>query len=297
FYQATWLNYVDAIASLIDEDSEFVFDALDGRAGQSATNGIGRNDLKGGLNEINYRSEPAAFFFVLFGLVFEALTNRLSNQPPLTSSESLVERTLHLMLALKKILRPSVCGNAIYEAVVFGELMDLLDRLVSTETSAVKADVVEIARDLTLSHPSRRDPLQDRTDRINGGGESLGDDIDQLFELTRIIVLVLAGHVPGLSDSNNAMQNTREEATEQISATLARFLDIFQTAQNRENEACLLELASIDQGAFRTALLGMAADQKGFMELVIREGRSNTMAVEVGDREDREPTIALKMDF
>ncbi|KAK4997374.1 hypothetical protein LTR66_003198 [Elasticomyces elasticus] len=510
FYQATWLNYVDAIASLIDEDSEFVFDALDGRAGQSATNGIGRNDLKGGLNEINYRSEPAAFFFVLFGLVFEALTNRSSIQPSSTSSESLNERTLHLMLALKKILRPSVCGNAIYDPVVFGELIDLLDRLVSTETSDVKADVVEIARDLTLSHPSRREPLQ--TDRINGGGESLGDDIDQLFELTRIIVLVLAGHVPGLSDNNNAMQtpavfsedavslvrlslsalvdaaavfpsvikadlhacllhifatilstygcqasvvpqilpifrrfvselslDTREEATGQISATLARFLDIFQTAQNRENEtallfeknsllACtilvtsspgafnqhdmilsrftsavmsalgkitttsvaagcvrslismqykgstgpsvtamllprllafllgpvegeglaesrkavaatlfafvkslgpeqrraalplflsihlsravkegaliyqdiaarLLELASIDQGAFRIALLGMAADQKGFMELVIREGRSNTMAVEVGDREDREPTIALKMDF
>ncbi|KAK5005359.1 hypothetical protein LTR28_007811, partial [Elasticomyces elasticus] len=160
FYQATWLNYVDAIASLIDEDSEFVFDALDGRAGQSATNGIGRNDLKGGLNEINYRSEPAAFFFVLFGLVFEALTNRSSIQPSSTSSESLNERTLHLMLALKKILRPSVCGNAIYDPVVFGELIDLLDRLVSTETSDVKADVVEIARDLTLSHPSRREPLQ-----------------------------------------------------------------------------------------------------------------------------------------
>ncbi|KAI7101070.1 HEAT repeat protein-like protein, partial [Hortaea werneckii] len=29
FYQASWLSLVDAIASLIDEDSEFVFDALD----------------------------------------------------------------------------------------------------------------------------------------------------------------------------------------------------------------------------------------------------------------------------
>lgn len=32
--------------------------------------------------------------------------------------------------------------------------------------------------------------------------ENLSDDIDQLFELTKIMVLVLSGLVPGLEDSN-----------------------------------------------------------------------------------------------
>lgn len=39
--------------------------------------------------------------------------------------------------------------------------------------------------------------------RLNGGGESLSDDIDQLFELTRIIVLVLAGLLPNLTESKS----------------------------------------------------------------------------------------------
>jgi hypothetical protein len=33
--------------------------------------------------------------------------------------------------------------------------------------------------------------------------ENLSEDIDQLFELTKIIVLVLSGLVPGLEESNS----------------------------------------------------------------------------------------------
>jgi hypothetical protein len=35
------------------------------------------------------------------------------------------------------------------------------------------------------------------------GEENLSEDIDQLFELTKIIVLVLSGLVPGLEESNS----------------------------------------------------------------------------------------------
>lgn len=35
------------------------------------------------------------------------------------------------------------------------------------------------------------------------GAENLSEDIDQLFELTKIIVLVLSGLVPGLEESNS----------------------------------------------------------------------------------------------
>ena len=65
FYQDSWLNLVDAIASLIDEDSEFVFDALDGKTELSASTTISKP-----VDSINYRDEPVAFFFVLFGLAF-----------------------------------------------------------------------------------------------------------------------------------------------------------------------------------------------------------------------------------
>ncbi|CAN9144651.1 unnamed protein product, partial [Alternaria alternata] len=105
FYQDTWLNLVDAIASLIDEDSEFVFDALDGKTelSEAAPNG------KSG--HINYRDEPVAFFFVLFGLAFEALAGRPGD---LQASK---EQILEILQALKKILRPSVSGHAIYQVL------------------------------------------------------------------------------------------------------------------------------------------------------------------------------------
>jgi hypothetical protein len=37
----------------------------------------------------------------------------------------------------------------------------------------------------------------------SAGEENLSEDIDQLFELTKIIVLVLSGLVPGLEESNS----------------------------------------------------------------------------------------------
>lgn len=140
------MNLVDAIASLIDEDSEFVFDALDGKTEfdePSPTNG--KTD-----HHINYRAEPTAFFFVLFGLAFEALAGRPGD---LQASK---EQILEILHALKKILRPSVSGQAIYQEVIFSETMDMLDRLVLTEGLQVQTVIVEIARNLCLGHPSAR---------------------------------------------------------------------------------------------------------------------------------------------
>jgi hypothetical protein len=145
FYQSSWLRLVHAIASLIDEDSEFVFDALDGKTEFSEARGANPKSP-----EINYRDEPVAFFFVLFGLAFEALVSRSGD------SQSNGGQTLEILGALKKILRPSVSGQAIYQEVVFSETMDMFDRLVLTESLGVQSVIVEIARNLCLEHPSAR---------------------------------------------------------------------------------------------------------------------------------------------
>ena len=138
------MKLVDAIASLIDEDSEFVFDALEGRSEAPTPNGTTRP------SDINYRDEPVAFFFVLFGLAFESLAGRVID------SQAAKEQTLEILQALKKILRPSVAGQAIYQEIVFSETMDMLDRLVLTEGLDIQLNIVEIARNLTLGHPSAR---------------------------------------------------------------------------------------------------------------------------------------------
>lgn len=65
----------------------------------------------------------------------------------------------------------------------------------------------------------------------------------------------------------------------------------------RETSARLLELAGVDQAAFRGVVGGMNESQRGFMQGIIgrgqRGGGERTEAGEDGER----PTIALKMDF
>lgn len=137
---------VEAIASLIDEDSEFVFDALDDKKKPSEANGeVGK------AHDISYRDEPVAFFFVLFGISFEALTRSAGSHSTLTQ-----QRLLETLQVMQKILRPSVAGLAIYQDNIFSETMDLMDRLALTEGFEVQTVIVEIARNLIAGHPSAR---------------------------------------------------------------------------------------------------------------------------------------------
>jgi hypothetical protein len=66
----------------------------------------------------------------------------------------------------------------------------------------------------------------------------------------------------------------------------------------RETSARLLELAAVDQGAFRSVVAAMSGSQKSFLEEVIRRGRqSNDGPERAGGTAEGQPTIALKMDF
>ena len=193
---------------MIDQDSDFVFDALDHRS-SAQTNGTKEN-----RHGINYRDEPAAFFFVLFGIVIEALTTRPGNNSPQRELQ-----TAGILSALKRILKPSVAGSAIFQDAVFSETMELFDRLVLTESLDVQLITVDIACNLCLMHPSARE-----------GGKSeehLSEDIEQLFELTRIIVLVLAGVLPNLAEQNlSARPQLPDESLSVIQRALEALVDV-----------------------------------------------------------------------
>ena len=230
FYQDTWLNLVDAIASLIEQDSAFVFEALDGKTEPPTPNGTSRH------TDINYRDEPVAFFFVLFGIAFEALMGRSGNDALASKGQ-----TVEILLALKKILHPSVSGHAIYQDVVFSETMDLLDRLVLTEGLDVQTVIVDIVRNLCVSHPSARqghDPA--------AGGDNLSEDIDELFELTRIIALVLAGLLPNLVESKTQSRSSlSDEAISLVRLSLEALVDaagVFPSVIKTDLHACIFHL-------------------------------------------------------
>ncbi|KAL8863455.1 MAG: hypothetical protein Q9178_000136 [Gyalolechia marmorata] len=181
FYQDSWLELVDAIASLIEQDPRFVFAALDGQHSATQVNG----DVP--KTNIAYRDEPVAFFFVLFGIAIEALVTRSNHKSP--------RDVLKILSALKKILSPAVAGNAIFQDSVFSETVEVFDRLALTEDLAVQAILVDIAKTLCLTHPSAAE--EDTSSDLN-------EDIEQLFELARIIVLVLTNALPNIAHSEPA---------------------------------------------------------------------------------------------
>ncbi|KAL9609438.1 MAG: hypothetical protein Q9167_005793 [Letrouitia subvulpina] len=204
FYQASWLKLVDAIATLIERDSDFVFDALDGRRKDSQANGV-----KSPGPNINYRDEPVAFFFVLFGIVIEALVTRSSNESPTD--------VLRILSALKKILSPSVSGNAVYQETVFSETIELLDRLALTEGFEIQTIVVEIAKNLCITHPAASD-----ADQVT----ELSEDVEQIFELSRIIVLVLTNILPNIANPKAPVRETlTDEATTLIKNSLESLVE------------------------------------------------------------------------
>ncbi|KAL3425845.1 hypothetical protein PVAG01_02636 [Phlyctema vagabunda] len=231
FYQDSWLKLVDAIASLIEQDSEFVFDALDGKETDAPSNGT-NGHTKG--NDINYRDEPVAFFFVLFGIAFEALVARPGNDALATK-----EQTLGILQALKKILHPSVSGHAIYREAIFSETMDLLDRLVLTEGLDVQGVIVQIARGLCIAHPSA-------TKAEDAQDGDLSEDIEQLFELTRIIVLVLAGLLPNLTEAKQpARYQLTDESVSLIRLSLNALVDaaeVFPSIIKTDLHACIIHI-------------------------------------------------------
>jgi len=277
FYQVSWLSLVDAIASLIDEDSEFVFDALDKKDvaadgdaenAPNGTNGIARRSTG-----INYREEPVAFFFVLFGLAFESLAVRSNDDDVVTR-----QRNLDILQALKKILRPSVSGNAVYQEVVFSETINLLSRMSLLESVGVQAVVVEIARNLCIAHPSSRQGLQ-----TPAQGEALSEDIEQLFELTRIIVLVLAGLIPGLSDTPVSVHVDSSEEGITLARTALQALvdvsDVFPSIIKTDLHATILHIfiTILGTGACQSAVVPQSLPIfRHFIVSIADDGRADT---------------------
>jgi HEAT repeat-containing protein 5 len=118
--------------------------------------------------------------------------------------------------------------------------MDLLDRLVLTEGLDVQGVIVQIARGLCISHPSATTKKSEPEDG------DLSEDIEQLFELTRIIVLVLAGLLPNLAEAKQLTRNNlTDEAVSLIRLSLNALVDsaeVFPSIIKTDLHACIIHI-------------------------------------------------------
>jgi hypothetical protein len=103
------------------------------------------------------------FFFVIFGLVYEALADSTSESAgPASTHQLAVTAALE---ALKYLARPEFSGRALQESVVFDELVNLCYRIVMTESAVVQPYLVEAIAPLAM-HPSDSDQFVSRITRV-----------------------------------------------------------------------------------------------------------------------------------
>lgn len=92
------------------------------------------------------RTEPAALFFVIFGLVYEALAS------PDTDSGSGHRRISVIALkCLKYLVRPQYSGHALLDQANFDELVSLFYRMTITEPPTVVMHILEVISSLVVS--------------------------------------------------------------------------------------------------------------------------------------------------
>lgn len=93
--------------------------------------------------------EPTTFFFVVFGLVYEALATSTSDAGPDAQRTSIVS-----LQALKCLVRRKYCGRVFNDPPLFEELLNLFYRMALTEPSGVQIHLVEAIASLADSMKS-----------------------------------------------------------------------------------------------------------------------------------------------
>lgn len=94
----------------------------------------------------NKRDEPTVFFFVVFGLVYEALASSAPDADLSAQRTSIVS-----LQALKCLVRRKYCGKVFTDPPLFEELLNLFYRMALTEPSGVQIHLVEAIASLAES--------------------------------------------------------------------------------------------------------------------------------------------------
>lgn len=148
YYQNSWLEILNAVSSLMDSDSRIVEQAMNGESTRDASRSENNKS----------QSEPSLFFFVLYGLAFQALSSSTTstinsvNSSHLGQTNGSQSKTVALK-ALKSLISQKFSGSSLLKEVgLFDELFNLAFRLVITEEVSVKIKVLDLIVGLVESH-------------------------------------------------------------------------------------------------------------------------------------------------
>jgi hypothetical protein len=94
------------------------------------------------------RQEPAALFFVIFGLAFEAL---LSSADDGASASSAGQNVRIALQALQYLVQPEYSGKTFVDGPLFDELVALAYRMAMTEPAHIQQQVIEVVTNVARS--------------------------------------------------------------------------------------------------------------------------------------------------
>ena len=141
YHERSWHTILQAVTGLLHDGDERALAAMDGESVPTT----GATETAAAKT----RSEPRLFFFVLYGLAFEALATRSSNSVESAQEGKVMRISLRAMTALSK---PQVAGSALLQEALFSELCNLWYRLVMTEPPAVQVSVLETIGGMAASY-------------------------------------------------------------------------------------------------------------------------------------------------
>ncbi len=141
YHERSWYTILQAVTGLLQNNDVGALAAMDGEPVPVSTGANAAGPKP--------RSEPCLFFFVLYGLAFEALATRSSSSVESAQEGAVMRISLRAMTALSK---PQVAGSALLQDTLFSELCNLWYRLVMTEPPSVQISVLETIGGMAASY-------------------------------------------------------------------------------------------------------------------------------------------------
>ncbi|KAG8939338.1 hypothetical protein FRC00_013981, partial [Tulasnella sp. 408] len=142
YYEASWSKVLKAVANLMLASDKAVLAAMDGQdASNQATPATAPP-----------KDEPTAYFFIIFGLVFEALT---ASSADANATPAALEAAVTALEALRSLVRPEYAGKAILDPSTFDELSNLFYRMAMTSAPIVQINLIAVLASLASSQKDK----------------------------------------------------------------------------------------------------------------------------------------------
>ncbi|QRV99686.1 HEAT repeat protein [Ceratobasidium sp. AG-Ba] len=198
FYEEAWLTILSAVGFVMKASNPSAVLALDGLDPSNAAQ----------VPTKTPRTEPVECFFIILGLVYEALAAASSDSAAAPEGRS---ATVTCIQVLAYLVRPEYAARAILDRPIFDELVALWYRMSMTESWAVQTYLVGAIVSLVKSQKTS-------TRKAIGGSDVIGGDTMEA-QCLRLCITIIKNAIPSpQARSNNVQQNPGDRIPLLISA-------------------------------------------------------------------------------